>query len=265
MNNKEKLEILKNERIGQVNTNNHGTLMKIIKYNNCHDIVVEFQDENKYTTKTYYTNFIKGKVENPFDNTVFGIGYLGTGKWKVCENKIKFKSYIAWQGMLRRCYDEKIQAKRPKYKNCIVAKEWHNYQNFAQWWNENYYSCNDEIMCLDKDILVKNNTTYNKDTCLIVPNRINTLIENCTASRGNLPLGVSFDKNMNLFKSTSREIIDGKSKKVHLGFYDTPEAAFNAYKRYKENYIKNIANEYKDVLPKKVYDALYNYEIFITD
>jgi hypothetical protein len=47
--------------------------------------------------------------------------------------------------------------------------------------------------------------------------------------------------------------------------YDTPEEAFHAYKTAKEAYIKQVADEYKDKIPKKLYDALYAYTIEITD
>ena len=33
----------------------------------------------------------------------------------------------------------------------------------------------------------------------------------------------------------------------------------------KENYIKQIADEYKDLIPEKLYNAMYEYEIYITD
>ena len=32
-----------------------------------------------------------------------------------------------------------------------------------------------------------------------------------------------------------------------------------------ENYIKQVADYYKDKIPQKLYDALYNYEVLITD
>lgn len=48
---------------------------------------------------------------------------------------------------------------------------------------------------------------------------------------------------------------------------DTPENAFLAYKEYKEKLIKQIADiEFsKHTISQKCYDAMYNYEIEITD
>lgn len=265
MTNQEVLQKNKSKRVGEISVNKFGTNFQLIDYVSCSKVLIETLDAYKYKKWVQYRDFKRGAILSPFDRTVFGVGYLGVGQYDTCKNKNKLHSYVVWQDMLRRCYDTKMQAKRPTYKKCIVADEWHNYQNFAQWWNDNYYDCNNETMCLDKDILMKGNTIYSSDTCLIVPSRINTLIENCTASRGNLPLGVSFDKNVSLFKSTSRKIVDGKSEKVHIGFYNTPEEAFVAYKKWKEQYIKEVVDKYKGNIPKVLYDALYEYEVEITD
>ena len=43
------------------------------------------------------------------------------------------------------------------------------------------------------------------------------------------------------------------------------EKAFNCYKEFKEKYIKQIADEYKDLIPKELYEALYKYEVEIND
>lgn len=55
--------------------------------------------------------------------------------------------------------------------------------------------------------------------------------------------------------------------KKHLGTYKTIEEAFAAYKREKEAYIKEVAQKYydEDKITKRVYDALMNYKVEITD
>ena len=35
--------------------------------------------------------------------------------------------------------------------------------------------------------------------------------------------------------------------------------------QFKENYIKQVAEEYKDKIPDKLYEAMYNYKVEITD
>lgn len=51
----------------------------------------------------------------------------------------------------------------------------------------------------------------------------------------------------------------------YLGCYDTPEQAFQAYKNFKEKYIKDVAEEYKDQIPTKLYNAMIQYKIEIDD
>lgn len=45
----------------------------------------------------------------------------------------------------------------------------------------------------------------------------------------------------------------------------TPEEAFQVYKVAKETYIKEVADEWKDKINPKVYQAMYNYQVEITD
>ena len=59
--------------------------------------------------------------------------------------------------------------------DCSVYEGWHNFQNFAKWYEDNYYEIEEEQMHLDKDILVKGNKVYSPDTCVFVPETINGL------------------------------------------------------------------------------------------
>ena len=49
------------------------------------------------------------------------------------------------------------------------------------------------------------------------------------------------------------------------GKYNTIDSAFQSYKHYKENLIKKLADKFHKYLPKSTYDALYKYEVEITD
>ena len=73
---------MKIERLGEENYNNFGTLMKIVEYKNAKDIIVEFQDEHKIKIHTRYGDFKRGKIKNPYDKSVYGVGYVGEGKYK---------------------------------------------------------------------------------------------------------------------------------------------------------------------------------------
>ena len=58
---------------------------------------------------------------------------------------------------------------------------------------------------------------------------------------------------------------ENNKKVIYLGTYNTIEEAFLAYKIFKENYIKQVADEYKDLIPQRLYEAMYKYEVEIND
>ena len=249
-------------RVGEENYNNQNCLMKIITYNHCDNIIIEFQDKYKAKINTRYKHFKNGGIKNPYFPNLKGIGYLGEGKY---QSKINYKltnQYLIWMEIIIRSYDENFHKKHPTYKDCTVCEEWHNFQNFAKWYDENYYKIPGEKMQIDKDILIKGNKIYSPDTCVFVPQRINALFIKSQNSRGKYPIGVTYHKK----KYDSRVTINYKT--LHLGSYSTPEEAFQAYKVAKENHIKQVADEYKSKypqFPKKLYDAMYSYKVEIDD
>lgn len=251
------------DRIGETNYNSFGTLMILIEYNNARDIWVEFQDEYKARVHTAYCHFKKGEVKNPYDKSVFNIGYLG-------ENNRTHKNYTdaykSWVRMMQRCYDPYYINKYPTYIDCFVCKEWHCFQNFAEWYDDNIYKCNDERIELDKDILIKGNKIYSPETCVFTPKRINYLFTKTNAKRGNYLIGVYWQKKDNVFIAECSYLNKkGEKKSKYLGRYDSEFQAFMIYKEFKEEYIKRVAEEYKDRIPTKLYKALYRYEVEIND
>lgn len=247
------------DRTGEINYNTFGSKMIIKEYRKANDIDVFFPEYNWIKEHTKYNHFIRGKIISPYEPRTFGVGYLGEGRYKAIENGKRTKCHKIWSEMINRCYNPKCIKKRPTYKDCRVTDKWHNFQVFSEWLDVNYYEIEDEVMCLDKDILCKGNKIYSPDTCIFVPNRINTLFIKCDNSRGDLPVGVARMNN----KYRAYCHIDGKQK--YLGCYTTPEEAFQIYKKVKERYIKEIAEEYKDKIPTKLYDAMVTYKIEIDD
>jgi hypothetical protein len=242
----------KKERIGEFNLNTFKNKMTIIEYEGRNIVKVKFDDG--YQTVTRYSRFKSGEVENPYDKSVYDVGYLGEGTYTPLNNK---KFYVVWKSMLQRCYDAKYQETRPTYRGCSVFEDWHNFQNFAHWCYENYYELEKIKMNLDKDILHKGNKIYSPETCIFVPYFINTLFIKNDASRGDLPIGVSYNTKNNKYMASGKD--------VYLGYYISPKEAFSAYKTYKEKLIKQYANRYKEQIPYKLYNALVNWEVEIND
>lgn len=248
-------------RLGEKAINNQGLKMWIKEYRNCDDIDVIFEDKTIVKNKQY-SKFKNGSIKNPNFCTVYNIGYIGIGKYKPIKDNKGTKEYITWCSMLQRCYSKHYHKKQPTYIDCIVCPEWHNFQNFAEWFNENYYEIEGERMCLDKDILIKRNKIYSPDTCLIVPQSINSLFVRRQNDRSKYYIGVHFNKKIKKYVAICSL---GKGKIKDLGYYDTPEEAFECYKEAKENEIKRIADLYKDKIPQILYEAMYSYQVEITD
>lgn len=172
-----------------------------------------------------------------------------------CDPKCK----EVWMGMLHRCYYEKELERHPTYRGCSVCDYWLRLSNFVPFWGENYRPKYE----LEKDILVKGNKIYGPETACFVPRRINILLTNRKRFRGDSPVGVSLSESGLRYKAA----YDREGKSTLIGYYDTPEEAFYAYKKAKEAYIKEVAQEYfdKGLIPERVKDALFRYEIEITD
>ena len=250
----------KDDMLNKVGYNNNGERMTIVRYGGARDIDVQFDDGTIVEHKRY-SHFKTGSIKNPMTPSVYGVGYFGIGEFKsIDENGKQTKCYNTWKGMHERCYDPKYQEKHQTYKGCTVCQLWNNYQEFAKWDNENYYEVGNERMALDKDILKKGNKVYSAETCVYVPQSINKLFTKSNKTRGEYYIGVT--KHGNKFQALLNK---GNGTSIALGTYDTPEEAFQVYKHAKEQYIKEVAEEYKEKIDPRVYEALMNYEVDIND
>lgn len=258
--------VAKLNRIGERNYNTFGSEMIITKYRNAMNIDVYFPEYDWTARNRGYSHFKKGEIKCPYEPKVYGVGYIGEGKYKSKINGKTTRIYDTWCNMLKRCYDSKQHEKYPTYKNCEVCDEWLCFQNFAEWLESNYYEIEGETMCLDKDILIKHNKVYSPETCVFVPNIINVLFIKNDKSRGDSVIGThrlkngKYVANCHLFNPETV-----KSKNEYLGTYDTQEKAFEIYKYYKEKNIKEVAGYYKEQIPEKLYNGMYNYIVEITD
>lgn len=237
-------------RVGEINVNNQGTPMKIINYRNSSDLDIEFQDKFQFVKKNQsYMNFKNGAIKNPYDRTVYGVGYLGVGRHKVAIDKVVTNVYKSWASMLERCYSENMKHRNEAYYGvCTVCDEWHNFQNFGDWFEENKYDV-DERLHVEKDILFPSNKIYSPDKCLLVPQKINTIFKNKSNKIG-LPNGITLLSNGKYRASYSGE---------NLGAFDSIEEAYNVHLIKKKEHITDVANQYKNIITDKVYNALINY------
>lgn len=226
--------------------------MKVIRYRNSEDIDVEFLDDFHYVKEHQaYVNFKNGSIKNPYDVTVNGVGYIGVGKHKTVRDDNPNRhtdAYNTWVTMLYRCYCDEDTV---YFRESTVCKEWLCYQNFAEWYEKNKYEVKGRLH-LDKDILFAGNKEYAPNKCILIPQRINMLFVNQSNKRS-LPNGIIKYVHGYLAKYNGKDI----------GTYSTLEEAYGAYAKKKKEEIVKIANEYRDIIPTKAYNALLVYEFDI--
>lgn len=239
------------DRVGEKHITNEGYTIEIVECFSAKNCTIKFEDEITIKNREY-VNIVKGKIKNPLHKSVYGVGYFGIVKYS---QKRHPKVYQTWTSMLTRCYNLKFQEKHPTYIGCSVVKQWHNFQSFAEWYENNYK----EGFDLDKDILLKGNKIYSPETCTFIPHEINGLFTKRNAIRGKYPIGVSVNRN----KFIASVCIN--SKNINIGYFNTVEQAFQAYKTAKESYIKEIADKYKEQITPQTYQALINYQVEIND
>lgn len=189
---------------------------------------------------------------------VLGIGILDIPFSKNSSETTR-RAYNVWEDVLDRCYNDETKKRMPTYEGCTMCKEWWLFSNFLKWFEENIKNGQH----IDKDILIKGNKVYSPETCCSVPKSINSMMASCH-SRGNRDLPVGVYKNGNKYVSY---ISFSDSTQKYLGIFATVEEAFGVYKKEKEMHIKRVAQEYfdKGEITEKVYMALMNYKIEITD
>ena len=185
---------------------------------------------------------------------------VNNGKYPTKRNGVHLKEYTMWRNMISRCYSEEIQKIRPTYKNCTVSDNFKDYSYFYEWC-QNQIGFGLDGWSLDKDLLFKGNKIYSDDTCVFIPDEINSLLTKRQNFRGDHPIGVHFVKHIKKYAAE----VNVCGKKKRLGYFNSDIEAFNAYKVEKENLIKDIANKNKGKITHKAYIALINYTVDIED
>lgn len=212
--------------------------------------------ETGYECIATINNIIHKRVKDAFKPISHGVGFIGSQRVYGVNMK-RTIAYQTWDNMISRCYDKRLHSKHQTYKHCAVCNEWHNFTIFKEWFDKNYV----DGWCIDKDILIKSNKLYSPQSCCFVPNEINVLFTKRQNCRGELPIGVQYSESKKRYKAAFTK----GGEKSFLGYYPTPEEAFQAYKKAKEAWIKEVANKWKDKLAPNVYEALMKYEVEITD
>lgn len=150
-------------------TKKYGDLV-VLNYKSSSLVYVKFSGTGFETTAESGDIRI-GNVKDKFYPRVYGVGFIGEGKFPSSKNGRSNKAYKTWSHMLSRCYSDKVHADSPSYIGCTVCDEWHNFQNFAEWFNNNYI----EGLHLDKDIKKDGNKIYDPKYCSFVSQADNSI------------------------------------------------------------------------------------------
>lgn len=159
---------------GRIYNSNRCGQFKIIKYHNVHSVDVEFVDTG-YCVNVSGGSIRSGSVKDKLYPSIAGVGYVGVGPHiaGTSNNKVS-EAYSIFKDMMYRCYNPKAWIKNPGYSDVSVCEEWHNFQNFAQWFEDNKPDDWDTVKYhLDKDVINPWAKQYRPDTCCFIPAKVN--------------------------------------------------------------------------------------------
>ena len=245
--------------VGKVCKSKSSGDFKILKYKDSYNVEILFL-KTGYETAARLDHIKSGEVKDPYSPSVCGVGVLGT-KYPSTVNSRNTKEYALWQRMLKRCYSTTFKKRRPTYEGCEVSDKFKSYEYFYEWC-QNQIGFNNEGWHLDKDLLIKGNKVYSENTCVFIPQEINSMLIKSDKRRGEYLIGACWHKKGKAFVATVNK---NKGKSEHLGLFKTELEAFNAYKTAKESFIKEQANKWKDKIDNRAYEALINYTVDIND
>jgi hypothetical protein len=136
-------------------------------------------DATGYERVCFIANATKGKVRDPYNPVVYGIGFLGEFDYDASTTH-KYE-YSLWHNMLKRAYCE--SDKRGYYgKGVEVEKRWHCFKNFMgdvtklrnyDQWKVGVTKQSTDKFNLDKDFAYDGCNVYSKDTCEFIPESLN--------------------------------------------------------------------------------------------
>lgn len=163
--------------------------------------------------------------------------------------------YKTWSNMLKRCYSIKTQNNQPTYKGCSVTEEWLTFSNFRSWMEKQNF----EGMHLDKDLLIEGNKVYSPETCIFVSGMVNTLTTDCNATRGELLIGVTWNKLVEKFQAQCCNPFTKKQE--HLGLFTCEQEAHEAWLKRKLELAKELgAIQTDERIAEALIDRYSNYK-----
>ncbi len=169
-------------------------------------------------------------------NLIFGVG-INDADYHVAKRvngvQVNCEFYVAWHGMLKRCYSAKYQEKRPTYIGCSVESSWLTFSNFKRWMEKQDW----QGKALDKDILKIGNRHYSESLCAFVDSATNNFVSI------KMPIdqvGFTWIELVGKFQSQCKNPITGKCE--FLGYFKEKEQANFAWRKRKHELACQLAD-----------------------
>lgn len=233
-----------------MNKYNRRRIGEIHNINNEYDLeIIDGSEKANYCTVKIdrwvgvlkYCHILSGRITYPYAKTVCRVGFIGEG---IYSNKSHKKVYTVWHSMLDRAYSKAYHEKQPTYKDASVCNEWHNFQVFAKWMEENYISG----YHLDKDLVIKGNKVYSPETCIFLPREINNFISSTKATNTSGCIGVTW------YPLTNRWLVQIYINKVHknLGYFLDKKEAEEVYTQARAVEAKKLQTKYIGIFSSEI-------------
>lgn len=241
--------------VGDKYTSNSGDLAVVVSVGSNRKCTIKYLDSFGYEQELRTDNLVRGKFKNPYKPVVYGFGYIGVGIYRTSYKGSRKKTleYQAWKDMLKRCYSKKFLEKNKSYLGCSVSEEWLNFQVFAEWYTKqkNY----GKGYHLDKDLLIKGNKVYSKESCSLLPVEVNTAISVRAdyVERG-LPECVQRTPS-GRYVVRVRSLEEGS----YVGTYDDLDDATQSSLVARSLRVKELHDKYEDCLSEKQKSSLLNW------
>jgi len=154
---------------------------------------------------------------------------------------------MLWKGIRKRCkVGGPHQTTMPSYVG--TTNGFKNFQDFAEWATKQYGYLHKDTSGmywqLDKDLKVYGNKEYNPESCIFVPQRVNSLLIASNGSRGDYPVGVTRRKQTEKFLASCSS---GQGVQKYLGSFNCPYLAHRAWQQHKIEIIESFITNDEEV------------------
>jgi thymidylate synthase len=131
-----------------------------------------------YITELRKDQIGKSKSFDPYERTIYGIGYLGNYK-SVCNFTDKQIEILKdkWENMFRKCYSDRYEHK-DLYENIFVHQDWHSFEQFlrdVRYLPQYHLAKEDDFKDWDLDKDYYGSNCYSKNTCVFLQSNENKL------------------------------------------------------------------------------------------